>query len=78
MRLGRWPASVLSEDEDSDAGVDVWTSEPAPVDGEREIAMLITGDKSTNDASEDELCTSSGHQTKQQWLNGQVTAQTCG
>ncbi len=58
--------TVLSEDEDSDAGVDVRTSEPAPVDGEREIAMLITGDKSTNDASEDESRTSSGHRTKWQ------------
>ena len=70
--------TVLSEDEDSDAGVDVQTSEPAPVDGEWEIAMLITGDKSTNDASEDESRTSSGHRTKWQQLNGQVTAQTCG
>jgi hypothetical protein len=66
------------EDSDSDAGVDVRTSEPAPVDGEREIAMLITGDKSTNDASEDESRTGSGHRTKRQRLNGQVTAQTCG
>ncbi len=58
--------TVLSEYEDSDAGADVRTSEPAPVNGEQEITMLITGDKSTNDASEDESCTGSGHQMKWQ------------
>src|SRR5258708_38971056 len=33
--------TVLSEDEDSDAGEDVRTSEPAPVNGDQKIPILL-------------------------------------